>query len=555
MRSDGVKKGIERAGHRSLLRAAGLKDGDFDKPFIGIANSYTDLVPGHTHLHGFAAVVKAAVREAGGVPFEFNTIAVDDGIAMGHLGMRYSLPSRELIADAVETMVEAHRLDALVCVSNCDKITPGMLLAALRLDVPTIFVTGGPMLKGRAPGGGPADLITVFEGVGAVQAGRIAEADLAALEAAACPTCGSCSGMFTANSMNCLLEALGLALPGNGTIPAVDPRRLDLAREAGRRILDLLARDLRPRALVTRASLDNAFALDMAMGGSTNTVLHALAAASEAGLDYPLARVNEVSARTPCICKVSPAVADVHIQDVDRAGGVGAILGELARRPGLLDLACPTVDGTLADRAAAAPAPDGNVIRTLERPFTADGGLAVLFGSLAPEGSLVKGAAVDPACRVFEGRAVVFDGEAGALEALAKRAVVPGDVVVIRYEGPRGGPGMPEMLSPTSMIKGQGLGREVALVTDGRFSGGTSGLCVGHVAPEAAEGGPLALVRDGDRIRIDLPARRMDLLVAEDELARRKAAWRAPEPRIRKGWLGRYAKLVTGAPRGAVLAV
>jgi dihydroxy-acid dehydratase len=553
MRSDGIKKGIERAGHRSLLRAAGLKDGDFDKPFIGIANSYTDLVPGHTHLHGFAAVVKEAVREAGGVPFEFNTIAVDDGIAMGHVGMRYSLPSRELIADAVETMVEAHRLDALVCISNCDKITPGMLMAALRLDVPTIFVTGGPMLKGQTPEGGPADLITVFEGVGGVQSGRITEAQLQALEATACPTCGSCSGMFTANSMNCLLEAIGLALPGNGTIPAVDPRRLDLAREAGRRILDLLARDVRPRTLVTQASLDNAFALDMAMGGSTNTVLHALAAACEAGLDYPLARINEISRRTPCICKVSPSVSDVHIQDVDARGGVSAILKELARRPGLLDLDCPTVDGTLGERVRGARDADGTVIRTLEKPFTQDGGLAVLSGSLAPEGSIVKSAGVHESCFVFEGRARVFEGEAQALDALGRREIKPGDVVVIRFEGPRGGPGMPEMLSPTSMIKGQGLGREVALITDGRFSGGTAGLCVGHVAPEAAEGGPIALVREGDRIRIDIPARRMDLLVDEPELARRRAAWSAPAPRFTKGWLARYARMVSGAPRGAVL--
>ncbi len=556
MRSDTVKKGIERAGHRSLLRAAGLKDEDFAKPFIGIANSYTDVVPGHTHLHDFAAVVKAEVRAAGGVPFEFNTIAVDDGIAMGHLGMRYSLPSRELIADAVETMAMAHCFDALVCISNCDKITPGMIMAAVRINVPTIFVTGGPMLKGQQPGGAASDLITVFEGVGKVQTGQMTEAELLAIEAGACPTCGSCSGMFTANSMNCLLEAIGLALPGNGTIPAVDPRRLDLAKAAARRIFHLLEADLKPRDIVTLASLDNAFALDMAMGGSTNTVLHGLAIAHEAGLDYDLQRLNAISARTPCICKVSPSVPDVHIQDVDRAGGIAAILNEIARKPGLLELDTPTVSGgTLGETVAGAVIQDPRIIRTLDAPFTADGGLAVLFGNLAPNGSIVKSAGVDPACFVFEGRAVVFESQDQCLEALAQRRVKAGDVVVIRYEGPKGGPGMPEMLSPTSMIKGQGLGKAVALLTDGRFSGGTAGLCIGHISPDAAEGGPIALVQSGDRIRIDIPGRSLHLLVDEAELARRRAAWVRPRPKISHGWLGRYSRLVTSANRGAVLAL
>jgi len=556
MRSDTVKKGIERAGHRSLLRAAGLKDEDFAKPFIGIANSYTDVVPGHTHLHDFAAVVKAEVRAAGGVPFEFNTIAVDDGIAMGHLGMRYSLPSRELIADAVETMALAHCFDALVCISNCDKITPGMIMAAVRINLPTIFVTGGPMLKGQQPSGAASDLITVFEGVGKVQTGQMTEAELLAIEAGACPTCGSCSGMFTANSMNCLLEAIGLALPGNGTIPAVDPRRLDLARIAARRIFHLIEADLKPRDIVTLASLDNAFALDMAMGGSTNTVLHGLAIAHEAGLDYDLQRLNAISARTPCICKVSPSVPDVHIQDVDRAGGIAAILNEIARKPGLLELDTPTVaGGTLGETVAGAGIQDPRIIRTLDAPFTADGGLAVLFGNLAPNGSIVKSAGVDPACFVFEGRAVVFESQDQCLEALAQRRVRAGDVVVIRYEGPKGGPGMPEMLSPTSMIKGQDLGREVALLTDGRFSGGTAGLCIGHISPEAAEGGPIALVQSGDRIRIDIPGRSLHLLVDEAELARRRAAWVRPRPKISHGWLGRYSRLVTSANKGAVLAL
>jgi dihydroxy-acid dehydratase len=550
MRSDTVKKGIERAGHRSLFRATGLKTEDFAKPFIGIVNSYTDIVPGHTHLHEFAAAVKRTVREAGGVPFEFNTIAVDDGIAMGHLGMRYSLPSRELIADAVETMAMAHCFDALICISNCDKITPGMIMGAVRVNVPTVFVTGGPMLAGA----GNTDLITVFEGVGKVQAGEMTEAQLDELEACACPTCGSCSGMFTANSMNCLLEAIGLALPGNGTIPAVDSRRLELAQAAARRIFTLLDQDLKPRDLVTMESLQNAFALDMAMGGSTNTVLHTLAIAREAGLEFPLERLNQISAVTPCLCKVSPSRPDVHIQDVDRAGGISAIMNELAKRPGLLHLDAKTVaGGTLGQTVAGAEIRDTDVIRPLERPFTKDGGLAVLFGNIAPNGSIVKSAGVDPACFQFEGDALVFESQDECLEALGQRQVKPGQVVVIRYEGPKGGPGMPEMLSPTSMIKGQGLGKSVALITDGRFSGGTAGLCIGHVSPEAADGGPIALVRTGDRIRIDIPARRMDLLVEPAELERRQAAWVKPGLKITRGWLGRYSQLVTSADTGAVL--
>ena len=412
------------------------------------------------------------------------------------------------------------------------------------------------MLAGTRPDGGASDLITVFEGVGKVQSGEMTEAELGALEAGACPTCGSCSGMFTANSMNCLLEAIGMALPGNGTIPAVDPRRLELARSAARQVLDLLARDLKPRDLVTRTSLDNAFALDMAMGGSTNTVLHGFAIAQEAGVDYPLARLNQLSAATPCICKVSPSVPDVHIQDVDRAGGIGAILKEISRKPGLVDLDCMTVTGrTLGASIAGAEIRDPQVIRSLEAPYTADGGLAVLFGNLAPQGGIVKSAGVDPACFVFEGEALVFDSQDECLAALAARKVRPGHVVVIRYEGPKGGPGMREMLSPTSMIKGQGLGRQVALVTDGRFSGGTAGLCIGHVSPEAMEDGPIALVRTGDRVRIDIPARRLDMLVDEAELERRRAAWTRPSPKIVRGWLGRYASLVTSANRGAVLAM
>jgi dihydroxy-acid dehydratase len=556
MRSDTVKRGADRAPHRSLLKACGLTDADMDKPFIGIANSYVDIVPGHVHLQQFAKVVKAAVRKAGGVPFEFNTIAVDDGIAMGHIGMRYSLPSRELIADAVETMVQAHWFDAMICISNCDKITPGMLLAAVRVNVPTIFITGGPMRAGRMPDGSSADLISVFEGVGKLQAGEIDAERLKLLEDIACPTCGSCSGMFTANSMNCLLEAIGLALPGNGTILAVDPERKKLARKAGRQILKLIEKNIRPRDIVTAASLDNAFALDMAMGGSTNTVLHTIALAREAGVDYPIQRLNEISARTPCICKVAPSKMDVHIEDVDRAGGISAILKELSRKPGALNLDCITVTGRkLGKNITQAVIEDEKVIHRVENPYSADGGLAVLFGNLAPEGGVIKVAGVEPECHVFEGRALVFESQDQCLEALHKRAVKPGDVVVIRYEGPKGGPGMPEMLAPTSMIRGQGLGKQVALITDGRFSGGTAGLCLGHISPEAAEGGPICLVENGDRIAIDIPKRSLTLKVDEATLARRRAAWRKPAPKITTGWLGRYCRLVTSASKGAVLAL
>jgi len=556
MRSHTVKAGPDRAPHRALLKACGVTDADMAKPFIGIANSYTDIVPGHVHLKKFAEVVKAAVRKAGGMPFEFNTIAVDDGIAMGHLGMRYSLPSRELIADAVETMVQAHCFDAMICISNCDKITPGMLLAAVRVNIPTIFITGGPMKAGRLPEGGSADLITIFEAVGKLQTGEISAERLKLLEDIACPTCGCCSGMFTANSMNCLLEAIGMALPGNGTILAVDPRRKKLARAAARQIMKLVEKNICPRDIVTAKSLDNAFALDMAMGGSTNTVLHTFALAREAGVDYPLERLNEVSARIPCICKVAPSKPDVHIEDVDRAGGISAILKELSRKPGALHLDTITVTGKkLGKNIARAEIMDEKVIHRIEAPFTADGGLAVLFGNIAPEGAVIKAAGVDPECFVFDGQAIVFESQDECLDALHKREVKPGHVVVIRYEGPKGGPGMPEMLSPTSMIRGQGLGKKVALITDGRFSGGTAGLCLGHISPEAAEGGPIALVANGDTILIDIPRRTITLKVDDATLAQRRAAWKKPAPKISTGWLGRYCRLVTSASKGAVLAL
>ncbi len=555
MRSDTIKKGHERAGHRGLLKACGVTDADMQKPFIGIVNSYIDIVPGHIHLHEFAKVVKEAVREAGGVPFEFSTIGVDDGIAMGHLGMRYSLPSREIIADSVETMAMAHCFDALICIPNCDKITPGMVMGALRVNIPTIFISGGPMKAGIKPDGTKGDLISIFEGVGQFQAGQISEEDLKGLEDTCCPGCGSCAGMFTANSMNCLLEAIGLALPGNGTVLAIDPKRKDLAKLAAKQVMMLVEKDIKPRDIVTAKSLDNAFVLDMAMGGSTNTVLHTFAIAHEAGVEYPLNRVNELSLKTPCICKVSPSKPDVHIEDVDRAGGIGAIMREISKL-GLLNLDTPTVTGKpLGENIKDAAIMDANIIHSIDNPFTADGGLAVLFGNLAPDGSVIKSAGVDPECFVFQGEAIVFESQDECLEALERREIKAGHVVVIRYEGPKGGPGMPEMLSPTSMIKGQGLGKSVALITDGRFSGGTAGTCLGHISPEATEGGPIALVKNGDLIKIDIPARKIELLVDEAEIIRRRTGWVAPPHKINKGWLGRYCRMVTSASRGAVLAL
>jgi dihydroxy-acid dehydratase len=555
-RSDVIKRGFERAPHRSLLRATGVirDEADFRKPFIAVCNSYVDIVPGHAHLQKVGAIIKDAIREAGGVPFEFNTIGVDDGIAMGHIGMKYSLPSRELIADSVETMVRAHWFDGMICIPNCDKIVPGMLMAAMRLDIPTIFVSGGPMRAGRAADGRPIDLISVFEGVGARQAGRISDADLLELEQQACPTCGSCSGMFTANSMNCLTEALGLALPGNGTILADSEERSALYREAGRQILRLIEADLRPSKIVTPEAIDNAFALDMAMGGSTNTVLHTLALANEGGVPYPLARLNEVAAHVPHICKVAPSDPNVHIEDVHRAGGVSAILKEISRKPGTLDLTRMTVTlRTLGENIAEADIRDDTVIRRIENPHSPEGGLAVLFGNLAPEGAVVKTAGVDPSMWTFEGPARVYESQEEACAAILGGEVKPGDVVVIRYEGPKGGPGMQEMLAPTANIVGMGLGASVALVTDGRFSGGTRGACIGHVSPEAAAGGPIAAVRDGDTIRIDIRNHRLDVDLSDAEIERRVAEAKPPKRDIPYGWLRRYQWLVTSAHTGAVL--
>jgi len=552
MRSDRIKSGVERAPHRSLLKAVGLSDADMRKPFVAVVNSYVDIVPGHAHLQRFGALVKQAVRQAGAVPFEFNTIGVDDGIAMGHDGMRFSLPSRELIADCVETMISAHCFDGMVCIPNCDKITPGMLMAAVRLDVPTVFVSGGPMATGRFKSGEAIDLVSVFEGVGAFQAGRIDASRLKELEDLACPSCGSCSGMFTANSMNCLMEALGLALPYNGSALANTAEREALARRAAARVVELIAKDLTPRRIVTRDAIDDAFALDMAMGGSTNTILHTLAIAAEAGVDYPLARINQVADRVPHLCKVAPA-GPWHMDDVHRAGGVPAILATLSLDEKLLHLDRPTVSGTLRAGLGNAQVEDEQVIRPLKEPHSARGGLAILFGNLAPEGAVVKTAAVAPAMRRHRGPAVVFDGEKEAMAGIVAGKVKAGAVVVIRYEGPRGGPGMQEMLAPTSAIMGMGLGESVALVTDGRFSGGTRGACVGHVSPEAEEGGPIALVKDGDLIAVDLEARTLELEVEEAELRRRRAAWHPLKRPIASRWLRRYRALVTNAARGAVL--
>ncbi len=554
MRSDIVKQGFERAPHRSLLRATGLDDAAIRKPFIAVCNSYTDIIPGHVHLRRVADLVKREIVKAGGTPFEFNTMGICDGIAMGHEGMKFSLPSRELIADTVETMVSAHVFDAMICLPNCDKIVPGMIMGALRANIPTIFASGGPMLAGRLPDGRAADLISVFEGVGARQAGKINDDELRALECAACPGPGSCSGMFTANSMNCLSEAIGLALPGNGTIPAVDPRRKKLWRAAARRIVAMaLEGGPLPRDIVTRAAIDNAFILDMAMGGSTNTVLHTLAIAHEAGVDYDLDRINELSKRCPNICKVSPSSA-YHVEDVDRAGGISAILKEISRVEGLLNLEALTVSGeTLGARIRRAKTTDAQCIRTIETAYSPEGGLFILRGNLAPEGAVVKTAGVDPAMLRHTGPAVIFESQEAACEGILGGRVKAGDVVVIRYEGPRGGPGMQEMLAPTSYIMGRGLGGKVALITDGRFSGGTRGACVGHVSPEAAEGGPIGLLRDGDIVELDIPARRLEARLSGEQWAERRRAWRAPAPRYTRGWLARYARLATSANTGAVL--
>ena len=556
MRSDLIKKGFDKAPHRSLLKATGQikSDGDFEKPFIGIANSYIDLIPGHVHLQKFGATAKDAVRDAGGVPFEFNTIGVDDGIAMGHIGMRYSLASRELIADSVETVTEAHRLDGLICISNCDKIVPGMLMAAMRINIPTIFVSGGPMKAGMNEKGEKIDLVSVFEGVGKFNSGDMTEHELKDLEDNGCPTCGSCSGMFTANSMNCLMEVLGLALPGNGTILATDPSRLDLVKKAGEIIIELIEKDLKPRDIVNEDTIANAFILDMAMGGSTNTVLHTIAASLEGGLDFDLSMLNNLSKKTPYICKVSPATPNVHMEDVLNAGGISAILRELSFKSDLLNLHRPTVTGkTLGETIKDAENLNNDVIRTIENPFSDEGGLAVLYGNIAPKGSIVKTAAVDKNMILFKGPARIYESQDDAQEGILKGEVEEGDVVVIRYEGPKGGPGMPEMLAPTSAIMGMGLGSKVALITDGRFSGGTRGACIGHISPEAASGGPIAIIEEKDLIEIDIKNRTINLKIDKSTFENRMKNLIEFEPKITTGYLGRYARMVTSADTGAIL--
>ena len=556
LRSNMIKQGVDRAPHRSLLRAAGVKDEDFGKPFIAVCNSYIDIVPGHVHLQEFGKIVKEAIREAGGVPFEFNTIGVDDGIAMGHIGMRYSLPSREIIADSIETVVSAHWFDGMVCIPNCDKITPGMMMAALRVNIPTIFVSGGPMMAGTDSAGNALDLTSVFEGVGAYQAGNITAERLQEIEQVACPTCGSCSGMFTANSMNCLAEGLGLALPGNGTILAVAPERREFVKKSAKQLMELIKTDIKPRDIVTIETIDNAFALDMAMGGSTNTVLHTLALANEAEIDYPVERINEVAERVPHLAKIAPA-SNYHIEDVHKAGGVSAIINEILKKPGAFNGDCLTVSGkTIRENVEGAEILDKDVIRPLDNPHSERGGLAVLFGNLAPQGSIVKVGAVDPEVGGYHrGPAICFDSQEDALSGIITGKVEEGHVVVIRYEGPKGGPGMPEMLAPTSQIVGRGLGAKVGLITDGRFSGASRGISIGHISPEAAEGGPIAFVEDGDIIELDMNNRTITLEVSDEEMEKRKANWKGFEPKVKKGYLARYSKLVTNASSGGVMKI
>jgi len=551
MRSDQIKKGFERAPHRSLLKATGVvKDEDFNKPFIAIVNSYVDIVPGHVHLQDFGRKIKETVRAAGGVPFEFNTIAVDDGIAMGHSGMKFSLPSRELIADSVETMIQAHKFDGMVCIPNCDKIVPGMVMAALRVDIPTIFVSGGPMAAGKTPDGETVDLISVFEGVGAYKAGKIDAARLKMLEDSGCPTCGSCSGLFTANSMNCLLEVIGLALPYNGSALALSEEREALAQQAAMQIMNLVEMDLTPRQLVTAEAIDDAFALDMAMGGSTNTVLHTLAFAHEAGVAYDLDRINQVADRVPHLTKVSPS-GKWHMEDIHRAGGIPAILNEIADS---LHMDRLTVTGkSLGESINGIAIRDPDVIHPLENPHSATGGLSILFGNLAPEGGVIKTGGVASSMRRHVGPARIYESMEATMAAILNQEIKPGDVIVTRYEGPRGGPGMQEMLSPTSALMGMGLVDEVALITDGRFSGGTRGMCIGHVSPEAAAPGPIAALQDGDMIEIDLDARTLNVQLSQDEIQSRLAALPPFESNNPSSWLRRYARMVTSASQGAVL--
>jgi dihydroxy-acid dehydratase len=548
MKSEVIKKGIERAPHRSLLRALGCTDRELGQPFIGVVNSFSEIVPGHMHLRSIAEAVKSGVRQAGGTPFEVNTIAVCDGIAMNHPGMRFSLPSRELIADSVEIVAQAHAFDALVFIPNCDKVIPGMLMAAVRLNLPAIFVSGGPMLAGRL-NGQPVDLNTVFMAVGKAAQKKMTLAELTELEKAACPGCGSCAGMFTANTMNCLTEALGMALPGNGTIPAVDSRRVHLARETGQAVVRLLRENLCPRDIINKTSIYNTFVVDTALGGSTNSILHLMAIAHEAGVDFSLSSINEISLKTPHLCKISPS-GDYRIEDFDRAGGVPALMKEVKKR---LDLKAKRVSGLpLAQEIAEARNKNADVIRRASAPYSPRGGLSVLFGNLAPEGAVVKSAAVAPEMLTHRGPAMVFNSESEATAAIMTGAIKAGEVVVIRYEGPRGGPGMPEMLTPTSLLSGMGMDSKVALITDGRFSGATRGSAIGHVSPEAAARGPIAAIRDGDIISIDIPECKLDVELSKAEIRARLADLPPFKPKVTTGYLKRYSEMVSSASTGAV---
>ncbi|MGM9967999.1 dihydroxy-acid dehydratase [Rummeliibacillus sp. TYF005] len=555
MRSDMIKKGVDRAPHRSLLYAAGVKTRDLDKPFIGVCNSYIDIIPGHVHLQKFGEVVKQAIREAGGIPFEFNTIGVDDGIAMGHIGMRYSLPSRELIADSAETVINAHWFDGVFYIPNCDKITPGMLMAAVRTNVPSVFVSGGPMEAGVSSTGEQLSLTSVFEGVGSYKSGLMTAEKLKEIEESACPTCGSCSGMFTANSMNSLMEMLGMALPGNGTIVATSEERYELIKEAAKHLVRMIKEDIKPRDIITKETIDDAFALDMAMGGSTNTVLHTLAIAHEAEIDYNIEDINEVAKRVPYLAKIMPA-SNYSMHDVHLAGGVSAIINELCKIPGAIHKDRITVSGkTIEEQVKGHEITNTKVIRTKDDPYSPVGGLSVLFGNIAPDGAVIKVGAVDPSIKEFTGEAIVFDSQEEAQARIDDGTVQKGHVVVIRYEGPKGGPGMPEMLAPTSAIMGRGLGKDVALITDGRFSGASRGISIGHISPEAADGGPIALVENGDTISIDLINRTIELNVSDEVLAERKSKLKPFEPKIKKGYLARYSKLVTSASTGGVMKI
>jgi dihydroxy-acid dehydratase len=550
MRSDAMKKGLERAPHRALFKAMGHTDDDLAKPLIGIANSANEVIPGHIHLHAIARAVKEGIRFAGATPLEFGTIGICDGIAMGHVGMKYSLGSRELIADSVEVMAMAYPFDGLVLIANCDKIVPGMMMAMARLDIPAVLVSGGPMLTGWHQGK-ETDVITVFEAVGKVAAGQMSPENLAQLENAACPGPGSCAGMFTANSMNCLAEALGIALPGNGTIPAVDAARIRLAREAGKKIVELIERDITPRKILTMEAFVNAITVDMAFGGSTNTTLHLPAVAYDAGLQIDLKIFNQLSAKTPHLCNLSPG-GPHHLQDLNQAGGIPALMNELSKG-NLINTACMTATGkTVKENIEAKAILDTEVIRPLEKPYHATGGLSVLFGNLAPQGAVVKDSAVAPEMLKNKGPARCFESEEEAFQAILAKRIKKGEVIVIRYEGPKGGPGMREMLAPTSAIAGIGMDKEVALITDGRFSGGTRGAAIGHCSPEAAEGGPIAIIQDGDIIEIDIPTKKLHLLLPDEEIKRRLEDWRRPKPKITSGYMYRYAQQVSSASTGAV---